>query len=80
MARKVDPELCELRALLGAKEYKRTYVNVYQRTRTHGEVRFSGEHYKNSAEKINQLKEKYKNGVPAGTIELMMGLKNGPTA
>lgn len=74
MPRTVDPDLLDLRERIGADEYRRTYTNVYQKTRTHGELRFSGKHYKNSAEKIQALREKYKNGVPDGTIEKMLGL------
>ena len=33
-----------------------------------------------SPERISALREKYKNGVPDGTIEKMLGLKNGETA
>ena len=80
MSRETDPELIDLRVKLGADEYKRLYLNIYQGTRTHGEKRFSGKHYKNTPERISALREKYKNGVPDGTIEKMLGLKNGETA
>jgi hypothetical protein len=74
MPRTYDPDLLDLRARIGAEEYAKTYRNVYQKTTTHGERRFSGKHYKNSAEKLQALREKYKNGVPEGTIELMLEL------
>lgn len=80
MSKQFDPDLSDLRARIGADEYARTYRNVYQKTRTHGELRFSGKHYKNSAERIQALRKKYKDGVPDGTIEEMLGLKNGETA
>ena len=74
MARETDPELIDLRVRLGADEYSRQYRNLYQGTRTHGDKRYSGKHYKNSAERISALREKYRNGVPDGTIEKMLGL------
>ena len=74
MPRTVDPDLLDYRARIGADDYERLYRNVYQKTRTHGELRFSGKHYENSAERIQALREKYKNGVPDGTIEKMLGL------
>lgn len=36
--------------------------------------RFSGLRYENSKEKLMEIREKYKNGVPAGTIEMMLGV------
>lgn len=80
MPRESDPELIDLRVRLGADEYSRLYRNYYQQALQHGEKRFSGSHYKNTPERISALREKYKNGVPDGTIEKMLGLKNGETA
>ncbi len=80
MARIVDPELAELRLRLGNENYRAVYRGIYSKTLNHGEARFSGKHYKNSPERISALREKYKNGVPDGTIEKMLGLKNGETA
>ena len=75
-----DPELIEFREQMGSKAYNRLYIYIYGKTRAHGEKRFSGKHYKNTPERISALREKYKNGVPDGTIEKMLGLKNGETA
>ena len=36
--------------------------------------RYSGQSYENSKEKLMAIREKYKNGVPEGTIEMMMGI------
>ena len=36
--------------------------------------RFSGQSYENSTEKLMAIREKYKNGVPEGTIETMLGI------
>ena len=80
MPRESDPELIDLRVRLGADEYTRLYRNYYQLAKQHGEKRFSGKRYKNTPERISALREKYKNGVPDGTIEKMLGLKNGETA
>ena len=80
MPGETDPELIDFRVRLGADEYKRLYLNLYQGTREHGEKRYSGKHYKNTPERISALREKYKNGVPQGTVEIMLGLKNGETA
>jgi len=80
MPRETDPELIDLRVQLGADEYKQLYCYYYSKTLQHGEKRYSGKHYKNTPERISALREKYKNGVPAGTIEMMMGLKNGEIA
>ena len=57
-----DIELARLREEFG--QVRRT---------VHG--RFSGRNYTNSPEKIEAIKAKYKNGIPPGTIELMVGLK-----
>lgn len=80
MARIADPELNELRMRLGNENYRAVYRGIYSKTLNHGEARFSGKHYKNTPEQISALREKYKNGVPDGTIEKMLGLKNGETA
>lgn len=34
--------------------------------------RFSGKFYKNSAERIEEIKEKYADGIPEGTVESMV--------
>lgn len=34
--------------------------------------RYSGKVYVNSQEKLDAIREKYKNGIPAGTIEAMV--------
>ena len=75
-----DPELAELRMRLGSEKYQEIYRGVYSKTLNHGEARYSGKHYKNTPEQISALREKYRNGVPDGTIENMLGLKNGETA
>jgi hypothetical protein len=77
MARFIDFDLIELKERLGPEEYSILYRNIYQKTKCHGEKRFSGKRYKNSKEKLSRLKEKYKNGVPDEAINEMLGIKNG---
>lgn len=74
-----DPDLIELRERIGAEKYMNIYRGVYTKTRNHGNARYSGMRYTNSKERIAALKEKYKNGVPEGVINEMVGLKNGET-
>ena len=62
MSKQVDPELLQLRQEMGAKEYERVYHKLYNKVR-YSNQRASGEHYENSKERIQAIKEKYKNGV-----------------
>ena len=73
----VDPDFLELQEKLGADKYRELYRNIYTKTRNHGEARFSGLKYKNSDEKLLLLKAKYKNGVPDGVINELLGIVNG---
>ena len=36
--------------------------------------RYSGLEYENSQEKLDAIREKYKNGIPEGTIEAWLGI------
>lgn len=65
-----DKELEEYRKLIGTKEYKKQYIELYYSTRSN--KRYSGLEYENDENKINFIKEKYKNGVSKETIELMV--------
>ena len=38
--------------------------------------RYSGLDYKNSQEKLESIREKYRNGVPSGTIEEWLGIES----
>lgn len=58
-----DKELQEYQDLLGSKEYRRQYANLYNEAKQHPDKRNSGKKYKNSLEKLQGIKEKYKNGV-----------------
>ncbi len=39
--------------------------------------RYSGQVYDNSKEKLLAIRDKYKNGIPEGTIEAMLGIESG---
>lgn len=58
----MDKELKEYRNRIGTKEYRKEYHKLYSEVKQHKE-RYSKLEYENSKEKINQIKEKYKNGV-----------------
>ena len=60
-----DDELREYRHEIGQKEYRKlqmNYCNKSARIRNYN-LRASRKHYENSEEKLEQIKEKYKNGV-----------------
>ena len=60
-----DDELREYQIKIGQKEYKKVqmyYCNKSARIRNYN-LRASRKHYENSEEKLEQIKEKYKNGV-----------------
>ena len=60
-----DEELREYQHEIGQKEYKKfqtNYCNKSARIRNYN-LRVSRKHYENSEEKLEQIKEKYKNGV-----------------
>lgn len=60
-----DDELREYQQEIGQKEYKKfqmNYCNTSARIRNYN-LRASGKHYENSEEKLERIKEKYKNGV-----------------
>lgn len=60
-----DNELREYQSEIGQKEYKKfqmNYCNKSARIRNYN-LRASRKHYDNSEEKLEYIKEKYKNGV-----------------
>lgn len=66
-----DDELREYQLKISQKEYKKfqtNYCNKSARIRNYN-LRVSGKHYENSEEKIEQIKEKYKNGVTMDILE-----------
>lgn len=51
----------EYKRKIGEEKFKLLYAKLYQEAKNNR--RFSGEHYTNTEDKINAIKEKYKNGV-----------------
>lgn len=66
-----DEELREYQRQIGPKEYKKlqmNYCNKSTRIRKYN-LRASGKHYENSEEKLEQIKEKYKNGITMNILK-----------
>ena len=66
-----DDELREYQSEISQKEYKKfqmNYCNKSARIRNYN-LRASGKHYENSEEKLEQIKEKYKNGVTTDILK-----------
>ena len=55
-------------------ECRKTYHKVYSWTQNRMKlnIRASGKHYKNSSEKLQAIKEKYKNGITVENIKQML--------
>lgn len=68
-----DPELAEYHDRIGAEEYKKQYASLYQMGKYN--ARYSRMKYTNSKSKIDAIREKYKNGIPKGEINRMLGIK-----
>ena len=66
-----DEELEKYKRKIGIKRYVREYNTLYNQPLQNPNKRFSKRKYKNSKEKINQIKEKYKNGVTIEHIKEM---------
>lgn len=49
------------------------YASHYRMTHKNSS-RYSGKYYENSKERLEEIKEKYKNGIPKGIIEQMVGV------
>lgn len=62
MGRRGDPELSELRQKIGKEKFRKLYQTMYHYAST-SDKRYSGKTYENSPEKLQAIKEKYKNGV-----------------
>ena len=69
---RIEPELQELHDKLGSKAYLKLYAHIYTKTLNSGNKRYSGKRYCNTKEKLEAIKMKYANGVPAGEIEKMV--------
>ena len=71
-----DDELREYQSEIGQKEYKKfqtNYCNKSARIRNYN-LRASGKHYENNEEKLEQIKEKYKNGVTKEILSEWIGV------
>ena len=66
-----DKELREYQLEIGQKEYKRIQSYVFQRSARirDNDLRASGKHYENTPEKLEAIKEKYRNGVTADIMK-----------
>lgn len=60
---------CECKRI---ERINRDRLKAKQQGRREKRGRYSGKVYVNSQEKLDAIKEKYKNGIPAGTIEAMV--------
>lgn len=69
--KKTDPDFEILVQEMGKKNFRRLYNTLYTGSRYHAKTnkRASGKTYENSPEKLQAIKEKYKNGIPEGEIE-----------
>ena len=63
-----DKELDEYRKRIGVDEYNRQHWNLYQKSLYRPNTRFSHRQYENSEQRLNEIREKYKNGVPKEVI------------
>lgn len=71
----MDKELKAYRKLIGVKEYEMQYHRLYSEAKQHKE-RYSGLEYTNSPERLQKIKEKYKDGVSLEILNSMFsGLK-----
>lgn len=76
MGRKIeDEELRVYQEKIGIKRYRDLYLYESNKVRrlTNSNVRYSGENYVNSAEKLNAIKEKYNNGVTKEILTEWLG-------
>lgn len=61
----LDHELSEYRSEIGKEKYKKIQINYCIKSKRikDNNLRSSRKHYKNSDERLMEIKEKYKNGV-----------------
>lgn len=71
---KSDSDFQKYRDKIGDEEYVRQYNQIRQKTIQHlkKDVRFSGREYTNSLEKLEVIKEKYKDGVKHEHVEALV--------
>lgn len=73
MLSKTD-ELLQYRKRIGDDEYRKQYLALY-RFAEQSKRRHSGEKYENSNDRLQQIKDKYKNGVTKDIINEMVGIR-----
>lgn len=73
MKKITDEELRAYQERLGVEQYRALYMYEANKVRrlTRNNTRHSGKDYVNSEEKLNAIKEKYKNGVTEEIIKEM---------
>ena len=70
----MDKELEEYKKSVGKDNYQREYNRLYLFAKQ-SKARFSKKEYENDKDKLNDIKEKYKNGVNMNHINEMLGIK-----
>ena len=71
----MDKELEEYKKSVGKDNYQREYNRLYLFAKQ-SKARFSKKEYENNKDKLNSIKEKYKNGVDIKDINEMLGITN----
>ena len=71
----MDKELEEYKKSVGKYNYQREYNRLYLFAKQ-SKSRFSKKEYENNKDKLNSIKEKYKNGVDIKDINEMLGITN----
>lgn len=65
-----DEELEDYKMRVGQTEFRREYTQLYHQAKR--SKRYSGNNYQNSPDRLQALKEKYKNGVSKEIIVEMV--------
>ena len=67
----LDPELREYQSEIGKEKYRKIQINYCIKSKKirDNNLRASRKHYKNSEERLMEIKEKYKNGVTTDILK-----------
>ena len=67
----LDPELREYQSEIGKEKYRKIQTNYCIKSKKirDNNLRASRKHYKNSEERLMEIKEKYKNGVTTDILK-----------
>lgn len=73
-----DRELRAYQEKIGSQEYRALYMYELNKAKriSKNDIRHSKTHYVNSAEKLNAIKQKYKNGVTEEILTEWLGGEN----